>query len=163
MENEDIARLIPLGARINQPLYIYQAPMFMVTASVVVFVENAAIVLRGEDGEYRFPGGPVKAGIESVQFAAIRYLKEQTGVAIKKSAIYPVDFRSSPERSHEGNVLDIGMMVMSEGLSLDDLSMKSVKWIPVDFENRVPIDDVKMFMDHDTLLSRAVDVLLMMK
>lgn len=93
------------GVSACQPLYVYQQPMFMLTVSVVLLEDNGIIILEGEqetifdpidEGRHpdiiipcRFPGGLVKSGKETIQFSAIRQIKEQTGVALKKDALIP--------------------------------------------------------------------------
>jgi len=148
---------------LNQPFYMYRCPMFLLTASTVLIVENGVVMVE-ENGIYRFPGGIVKAGQETIQFAAVRYVKEQTGVMLKKEALIPVDYRSSPERSKEGNLVDIGMVCMLN-ISHSSLVMpKGTKWIEVDFENKCVIKEkLEFYMDHNVLLERAMEIVLMMK
>lgn len=145
------------GISFNQPLYLYQKPMFLITVSAVLFSENGAILVK-EDNINRFAGGIVKAGQETIQFAAIRHIKEQTGITLKKETIIPVDFRSSPERSKEGNVVDIGMLVNLDG-GLKDKGF----WAEVDFENKKLVKKIELYMDHEILLERAIEILLMLK
>ena len=100
------------------PKYIYDNPMFMITVSTVVIEENGVILVNGGIDTsdkvavdiYRFPGGIVRAGQESIQFAAVRHIKEQLGIVVKKDALIPIDFRSEPERSSDGNIVDIGFV-----------------------------------------------------
>jgi len=168
----------------NQPLYVYQKPMFMLTVSMVLIVENGVIVLKetfeperliAEEtidtygSEYRFPGGMVRASQETVQFSAVRYVKEQTGITLKKELLIPVDFRSSPDRSQEGNLVDIGFVCVLDKTQPDHLFENSkAKWMEVNFEKRELLKDNKsinedLYMDHDILLQRAIDIVLMMK
>ena len=156
-----------LGVSLNQSLYLYQQPMFMLTVSVVLIDENGVIVL-GEDkedkeDEYRFPGGIVKARQETIQFSAVRQVKEQTGIVLRKEALIPVDYRSSPERSKEGNVVDIGMVCMLEKKNNPSNIVSGTKWLEVDFNKGHLRDEKKLYMDHDVLLERAIGVAMMMK
>jgi len=151
----------------NQPLYLYQQPMFMLTVSVVLIDENGVILVPFDPKEkftrYRFPGGLVKAGQETIQFSAVRQVKEQTGIVLKKDALIPVDFRSSPERSEEGNIVDIGMVCTLSEKNLE--SYRNATWVEVDFENKKLANNKfsPLYMDHSLLLSRAIDVMFMMK
>ena len=149
-----------LGVAKNQPLYVYQQPMFDLTVSVVLIEDNGVIVIETGRG-YHFPGGRVKASMETIQFSAVRQIKEQTGIVLRKDALIPVDFRSSPERSPEGNVVDIGMVcVLNDSFKGFD----NARWLEVDFENQCFVDDsYKLDMDYDVLLQRALDVALMMR
>jgi len=167
----------------NQPLYLYQMPMFKLTVSVVLIIENGVVVVekkveaRQEDGEvwvlggvedYRFPSGVVKAGQETIQFAAVRIVKEQTGIMLKKELLIPVDFRSSPERSKEGNEVDLGFVCNLEEMHPNYHLSKTTKWLEVNFEEKQLLKDGKnvnfsLYMDHGTLLQRAIDMSLMMK
>lgn len=145
----------------NQPFYIYGCPMFLLTASTVLIVDNGVLVVK--DVVYRFPGGVVKAGQETIQFAAVRYVKEQTGILLKKEALIPVDFRSSPERSKEGNLVDIGMVCILDKHMSDISVPEGCKWIEVDFENKRTVNHAPFYMDHSVLLERAIEVALLMK
>jgi len=147
----------------NQPLYLYQTPMFMVTVSTVLIVENGVILIEG-DKEYKFPHGIVRAGQESVQFAAVRHVKEQTGIRLTKESLMPVDYRSDPCRSEEGNILDIDFMAIL-GIDADSLILnKGNKWMEVDFEEKVLCkNDIEAFMDHEILLERALEIAYMIK
>ena len=136
---------------LNKPLYLYQCPMFMITVSTVIIIDHGVILVKNED-EFKFPGGRVKAGQETLQFAAIRYIKEQAGINIRKNSLMPVDFRSNPERTPEGNVVDIGFVCTAEHQELNGL------WKSVDFEKKCLMENVKTYIDHDVLLERAVEI-----
>ena len=169
-----MSQLKNLDVSENQPLYLYQQPMFDITVSVVLINENGVMLVEKEPvimscpigdyppdilQHYSFPSGRVKARQETIQFAAVRHVREQTGFRLNKEALIPVDFRSSPERSKEGNIVDIGMVCSING------NTDKAKWVEVDFERkclREPIDKV-LYMDHDILLERAIDVMLMMR
>ena len=157
----------------SSPVYLYKYPMFMVTVSVVMIVENGAIMTYEEplfDDKkiaydcVRFPGGVVKAGHETIQFSAIRQVKDQTGITLKIGDLMPVDFRSDPERSHSKNVVDIGMVCMPN-LSPDFDFKKGSKLIPLDFEKKTFGGQYalnhKFYMDHKLLLERAIDIALL--
>lgn len=153
--------LFNLGINLNQPLYLYQQPMFSLTISVVLIVENGVLLIN-ENGKYRFPGGNVRAGQESIQFAAVRYVKEQTGIMLKKDALIPVDFRSDPERTKEKNVVDIGF-VCAPNISNNNLP-KGTQWFEVDFEKKCLIKEkLDFFIDHGILLERAIEIAVMMR
>jgi len=175
--NVDINNLIET----SQPFYLYKDPMFMVTVSVVTIIENGVVMLAEdcvlkpsleelEEGKTqiaydscRFPGGQVKAGQETIQFSAIRQIKEQTGIALKKDDLIPVDFRSDPERSKGKNVIDIGMVCMPN-ISHDFVLKNNAKLISVDFDKKTFVDEhTQFYMDHKLLLERAIDIALLMK
>ena len=177
----------------NQPLYMYQMPMFMITVSVVLVIENGVVIVSyrnncgcgcsemPENLMYRFPCGEVRAGQESIQFAAVRHVYEQTGIVLKKDLLFPVDFRSEPERARGGNIVDIGMVCMLDKMhpdfqfkqpihqpTKDEYIIEGVKWMEVDFVEKTLLKDQasvngKMYMDHSTLLGRAIDAALITK
>jgi len=157
---------------LHKPFYVYGQPMFMVTVSVVLVVENGIVLTKMpfvEEFRYSLPGGRVKAGQESVQFAAVRFTKEQTGLLLKKEDLMPVDFRSDPSRTEEGNVIDLGFVCMLNK-SVDDLKLISFsEWMEVDFDQKNFIKkDILLHTDyccHDQMLliERAIDVLMIMK
>ena len=148
-----------------KPKYMYEQPMFMVTVSTVVIDENGVLLVPDEsftqEIKYKFPGGQVKAGQESIQFAALRYVKEQLDIIIKKDSLIPVDFRSDPERSETGNIVDIGFVSILEKGSEHNKG----KWVEVDFENKkAQLDNISSFsMDNEVLLKRALEIILMMR
>lgn len=151
-----------IGIKPNQPLYVYQKPMFMLTVSTVMIIENGVIILEKEGTcGYEFPNTTVRAGKETIQFAAIRNIKNNIGLVLPKDSLIPVDFRSSPERSVEGNVVDIGMVCMPEAISVEDCKGK---WVEVDFEQKEILNkSIDLLEDHDILLDRAIDISIMIK
>lgn len=146
----------------NQPFYLYQQPMFALTVSTVLVVDNGVLLIK-DNGVYRFPSGIVRAGQETLQFAAVRHVKEQTAITLKKNALIPVDFRSEPERSPEKNVIDIGFACVVTDLLVDLHSYGNVKWEEVDFEKRCLVNKAPFYMDHELLLDRALEIVIMMK
>lgn len=149
-----------------RPTYLYHSPMFMITVSVVLIIDNGVLLIRKQTNPVTcaFPGGDVKAGQESIQFAAVRYVKEQTGILLQKDLLIPVDFRSDPSRSSSGNIMDLGFACM---VNEHDVELKkTVIRKEVDFENKkiLSVDDNwSFYMDHGILLERAIDVILMYK
>ena len=145
----------------NQPLYLYQQPMFSLTVSTVLIVDNGVLLIE-DNGIYKFLGGIVRAGLETIQFACVRYIKEQTGITLKKNTLIPVDFRSDPSRSKEGNVVDIGFVSILEGHNSDNVR-DGVLWKEVDFENRKLVENIRFYMDHEILLDRAIEITTIIK
>ncbi len=149
----------------NQPLYLYQQPMFELTVSVVVIVDNGVMLVK-DNSIYKFPGGIVRAGLETIQFAAVRYIKEQIGATLKKDALVPVDFRSDPSRSKEGNVVDIGFFCIYDVPFPNEntpVRPSNAEWKEVDFEGRKTIEKLQFYMDHELLLDRAIEIMTLMK
>ena len=146
----------------NQPLYLYQQPMFSLTVSTVLIVDNGILLIEN-NGVHSFPGGIVKAGLETIQFAAVRYIKEQVGITLKKDTLIPVDFRSDPSRSKEGNIVDIGFVCIIDHPPYSSDMKNGVKWKEVDFENRKTIEKLQFSMDHEVLLNRALEIITIMK
>jgi ADP-ribose pyrophosphatase YjhB (NUDIX family) len=159
MQNNHLETNI-ISKKLNAPLYLYQMPMFMLTVSTVVIVENGVVLIKKEHG-FEFPMTIVQAGKETVQFAAIRSIKENLGITVSKNILIPVDFRSNPERSKEGNVVDIGMFCMLESLKVEDC--KGI-WTEVDFEQNKIIDkSINLLNDHVVLLNRTIDIVSMVR
>jgi hypothetical protein len=150
------------GVVSNKPIYLYKIPMFMVTVSVVFLVEDKVILIK-ENDKYRFPGGVVRAGLETIPFSVVRHAKEQTDILIKKEELIPVDYRSDPSRSEERNVIDIGMLYVPKNITSDFIDKHNLIWKTVDFENKYLTDKVDLYMDHDVLLERALEMYLIMK
>jgi ADP-ribose pyrophosphatase YjhB (NUDIX family) len=135
--------------------------MFSLTVSIVLIIDNGALLVK-EGDIYKFPGGIVKAGQETIQFACVRYIKEQTGITLKKDSLIPVDFRSDPSRCKEGNIVDMGFVSILEK-HLDITQIGNAKWKEIDFEHRKMIEKIDFYMDHDILLDRAIEVTTLMK
>lgn len=146
----------------NKPLYLYQQPMFSLTVSTVVIVDTGVMTIE-ENGIHRFPGGVIKAGLETVQFAAVRYVKEQLGIRLKKESLIPVDFRSDPSRSEEGNMVDIGFVCAYDLEEHKIPKLNNATWKSVNFETRKTEDSIKFYMDHEILLDRALELIVLMK
>lgn len=149
-----------INQELSAPLYLYQMPMFMLTVSTVVIVENGVMLIKKDNG-FEFPMTMVQAGKETIQFAAIRSIKENLGITVSKDILIPVDFRSDPERSKEGNVVDIGMFCILESQKVENCKGT---WTEVDFEQNKIIDkSIELLNDHLVLLNRTIDVILMVR
>lgn len=161
-----------------QLTYSYTEPMFRVTVSIVLFVEDRVAMLNSSINKhiYGFPTTVVKAGGETIQFAAVRKVKEATGIVLHKEALIPVDFRNIPKEYIDSmNVIDIGMTCLLDKFTLEDVTSKipeksSTRWLEVDFENKQiileennPLMNKQYYMDHKVLFERAIDVALMVK
>lgn len=157
LKNTHIAKIMNEITDIAQPFYMYKNPMFLITASVVVIYENGVYLVKKDD-IYTLPTTIVKAGQETIQFAAVRCVKEQVGVILKKNSLIPVDFRSEPERSPSKNIVDMGMVSV-----LDDNKGSTAKWMEIDFEHKKLVENVKLEMDHSILLERAITLIILMK
>lgn len=149
---------------LNQPMYLYKCPMFAITVSTVLLVDNGVILIQDND-VLRFPSGMVRASQETIQFASLRTVKDQIGIKLVKDALMPIDFRSDPSRSKDGNLVDIGFICITNDLDPDKIISEkdNLVWKEVDFENKKIIDNCKMYMDHDILLERALEVACMIK
>ena len=87
---------------------------------------------------------------------------------LKKALLIPVDFRSSPERSKEGNEVDLGFVCILENVQPNCNLSGNARWIEVDFEEKQLLKNgqninFSLYMDHGTLLQRAIDMSLMIK
>lgn len=142
-----------------QPVYLYKTPMFMLTVSTVLIFENGVILIKNGD-QYVFPNTIIKAGQETATFAAIRSVKEQTGIVLKRNSLLPVDVRSEPERTPTKNIVDLGMVSVLE----EELEDKNGKWFEIDFENKCMRNHkIQLWGDYNVLLSRAIDIIWILK
>jgi len=143
----------------NRPQYLYGMPMFAITVSIVPIIENGVLLVESEEYEknkaYKFPSAFVKAGVETIQFAAVRCMKETTNIVLKKGDLMPVDFRSDPTRSQGGNIVDFGFVCFLD--KQYDNYNKAI-WKEVDFEKKCMIEKLNFFMDHNLLLERAIEI-----
>jgi len=142
-----------------QPIYLYKTPMFLVTVSTVLIFENGVILVKTGE-QYAFPNIVIKAGQETASFAAIRSVKEQTGIVLKRNSLLPVDVRSEPERTPSKNIIDLGMVSILE----EEPENKKAQWFEIDFENKCMRDHkLQLWGDYNVLLSRAIDIVWIMK
>ena len=149
-----------------KPKYMYDQPMFMVVVNTVVIDENGVLMIPNKNLEYRFPRGIVDAGHETIQFAAVRHVKEQLGVVVKKKSLIPIDFRNNPSVLNAENIIDIGFVVFLEDANCNPHMIDSnYSWVEVDFEEKKAILGNNKFIskDNEVLLRRALEVVLMIK
>jgi 8-oxo-dGTP diphosphatase len=140
--------------------YTYSYPRPALGTDVLLFSkENGAtevlLIERGHEpfaGYWAFPGGFVEEG-ESCEEAALRELKEETGVELH--SIQQLHTFSKPDRDPRGWVVTVAFWAWVEKSNLRPLAgddAKSVKWFPL---NELP----KLAFDHQEILDKALRLL----
>ena len=134
---------------------MYKSPSLTVDA--VITCENNSIVLikRKKDpywGSWALPGGFVEYG-ETVESAAIREVKEETGLDVDLCKI--VGVYSDPERDPRGHTVTICYLANKTGGKLKaDTDAADVKSF-----NRKEISKLKLAFDHETILKDAFNLM----
>lgn len=146
--------------------YCYDFPMVSSAATMVVMDRNYTHVLLGKrspDSDaypdmWSLPGGFLNAGMETMEQAAVRELKEETGLVFttEDAHLYGVD--STPgidPRAHVINALfifvtDLDNMAMAQ--PSDDLQELAV--LPLNEAKEIPLA-----FNHQDLLIRAIETL----
>ena len=137
----------------GETYYGYRWPHPAVATTVVVYDSGRdAYLLIERDidpfrGAYSFPGGFMTPGQESVEQAAVRELREETGVEIDAARLELLDVRSHPDRDPRDHVIDIGFLAVVDGAQAragDETA--AVRWARAD-----EIDGLELAFDHGDL------------
>lgn len=136
-------------------MYCYKYPHPAVTADCIVFNKEETIkvlLIKRKNEPYKdcwaFPGGFINID-ESAEEAAIRELKEETGLEISK--IEQLKAYSNPDRDPRERVITIAFIAESKNKDVrgsDDA--KEAKWF--DISNLPPLA-----FDHFTILQNALE------
>lgn len=146
--------------------YSYDFPMVSCAATMVVMDRSYTHVLLGKRSHdsdaypsmWSLPGGFLNAGAETLEKAAVRELREETGLEFSPEDAYLYGVDSTPgidPRAHVINGLYIFVTDLDKMLRArpsDDLQELAV--LPLDEAKNIP-----MAFNHQDLLIRAIEVL----
>ncbi len=124
----------------------------MLCAVDVVVVRDGKILLvrRKKEpfaGKWALPGGIIEEG-ESAEEAAIREVKEETGLSVKITGL--VGVFSKPDRDPRGRVISIAFSaVPTGGEEKAGSDASSVKWFPI---TRLP----DLAFDHSEIVEKFI-------
>lgn len=133
------------------------------SATVVVYAKSTkkVLVIRRKKEPFKdffaFPGGFLEAEKETIEQAAVRELKEESGVSIQQSQLQLVDVRSSPKRDPRSHIIDVGFLCMLE--KEVSIQKETVETVP-EWMQKENIDKMKLAFDLSLLWKHAKDYLL---
>lgn len=152
-----VANLFMVEAANGKHYYAYEFPHPSVAATVVLFntSKNSFLLVKREFNPYKgcfaFPGGFLDVGKEEIEDAAVRELREETGIVLDRSVLQLIDVRSHPKRDPRDHIFDIAYFATvdhAEAIAGDEVS--AYKWAHQD-----EIDGLALAFDHDVLWSRV--------
>lgn len=102
-------------------------------------------------GKWALPGGFVNTD-EEVTMAAVRELKEETGLEVQEKALRLIDYFDAPDRDPRGRVISFAFEVKADGehsvKGADDA--EEAQWFPID-------DLPELAFDHQSILARCFE------
>mgnify|MGYP001579134047 CR=1 FL=1 len=129
-----------------------------VTATVLIYSpkRDAVLFIKRKNppykGRYAFPGGFLNPGKEDIQQAAVREVREETGLKINKDFLQMADVRTDPKRDPRDHVIDIRFIYIlgpsedaQEAKAADDA--ESLKWVRFN-----DLSGISLAFDHGYLL-----------
>jgi 8-oxo-dGTP diphosphatase len=103
-------------------------------------------------GYWALPGGFVEYG-ETVESAAVRETKEETGLNVELDRI--VGVYSNPERDPRGHIISICFLAQKTGgMLMADTDASDVRWIELN-----TISEIDIAFDHQKIIDDAVKLL----
>jgi 8-oxo-dGTP diphosphatase len=124
----------------------------LLTVDAVIFTDEGYVLIKRKNppfqGDWALPGGFVDVG-ETVEAAAVREAKEETGLDIELVALLGV--YSDPARDPRGHTVSVVYIARAVGGCLqgaDDASQAAVF---------TPRDTVPLAFDHELILKHALD------
>lgn len=127
-----------------------QTPLLAVDA--VIFFQKGIVLIKRDrppfDGSYALPGGFVEIG-ETVEAAAVREAREETGLAIDLQGL--VGIYSNPARDPRGHVVSAAFLARGSGELLAGSDARSAHIFPL--QSLPPLA-----FDHDKIISDALSL-----
>ncbi len=127
---------------------------FQVTADVVCVRDGKILLIeRGWDphkGSLALPGGYVDAG-ETAKAAAVRELKEETGIVVRETDLELVGFYDEPDRDPRGRFVSVAfaVTVLADTVAKAGDDAVAVQW-------HAPTADLHLAFDHNRIVGDAV-------
>lgn len=124
------------------------------TVDLVILYKNSVVLIkRGRDpfkDSYALPGGFVEYG-ESVEEAAVREAKEETGLDVRLLRL--VGVYSDPNRDPRGHTVTVAFLALGLGEARAGDDAKEVHVVPVDEVFSLPLA-----FDHERILRDALSL-----
>jgi len=137
-------------------------PQFAVTVDLVLLTVRdgelcALVVKRGGTpykGRWALPGGFVREK-EGLRDAAVRELREETGLRLRDVHIEQLATYGDPKRDPRMRVVTVAWLVLAPDLPtpVAGTDAAAAKWEPVD----VLLSEERLAFDHETILSEGVE------
>jgi len=128
-----------------------------VAASVIVFAKKPKSFLmiqrkwEPDRGKWAFPGGYLEVDRETIEQAAVREVKEETGVQITQADLVLLDVLSDPGRDPRGHVIDIAFLVIFDEMRKPaDSDETKTKWLTLE-----EASNLSFALGHDRLFKQA--------
>ncbi|WP_297421083.1 NUDIX hydrolase [Thermococcus sp.] len=123
------------------------------TADVVILYRGGVVLIKRKHepfkDHYALPGGFVEYG-ESVEKAAVREAKEETGLNVKLLRL--VGVYSDPNRDPRGHTVTTAFLAAGSGELKAGDDAKEVTVVPLD-----EVEKVKLAFDHDRIIRNALN------
>jgi 8-oxo-dGTP diphosphatase len=124
-------------------------------ADAVILFQNGIVLIRRDNPPYQgcfaLPGGFVEIG-ETVEDAAVREAREETGLAIDLLGL--VGIYSDPGRDPRGHVVSAAFLSRGKGELVSGSDARSAEVVPLDNLPRLAFDHDKIVRDALLLAER---------
>ena len=160
-ENEPKGEMVLVVEGSPNPVYAYPYPRPAVTVDFLLFAKSGhlpphlLLVERGREpfqGCYAFPGGFVDED-ETLEWAAGRELREETGIRLKDYGLAPQPFRpySAPDRDPRGRTITMVYYAVLETEELPEVQgqddARRAAWFPVEALPALAFDHPRIWED----------------
>ena len=127
----------------------------LLAADAVILFQKGIVLIRRDNPPYRgcfaLPGGFVEIG-ETVEDAAVREAREETGLAIDLLGL--VGIYSDPGRDPRGHVVSAAFLSRGKGKLVSGSDARSAEVVPLDDLPRLAFDHDKIVRDALLLAER---------